>query len=42
MSACAKQPGRQTNLTRVQVTRTTACAKQPGRPTGVTRVQATG
>ena len=42
MSACAKEPDRQTGGSDVQATETSACAKEPGRPTDVFDVQATG
>ena len=40
MSACAKEPNRQTGVFDSKATETAACAKEPNRQTGVFHIQA--
>jgi hypothetical protein len=39
MSACAKEPNRQTGVFPSKATETAACAKEPSRQTGVFHIQ---
>ena len=40
MSACAKEPNRQTGIFDSKAPETSACAKEPNRRTGVFHIQA--